>query len=132
MLINSKNQGRDSTLDPSYLSRKPRSTSTPSEDIAQLWEQIRQIRIELINLKNDYDTITEQINGIDEKVEQIETLINSLENKYSELNNLIQVQQQTINNLELRIEELENYEHMPISNSFIDDLEPYNSQEGEG
>lgn len=132
MLISSKNQGRDSTVDPSYLSRKPRPTSTPSEDIAQLWEQIRLIRIELINLKNDYDTITEQINGIDEKVEQIETLINSLENKYNELNNLIQAQQQAINNLELRIEELESYEYTSIPNSFIDDLEPYNSQEGEG
>lgn len=132
MLINSKNRGRDSTLDPSYLSRKPQPKSTPSEDIAQLWEQIRQIRVELINLKSDYDTITEQINDINEKVEQVETLINSLENKYNELNNLIQVQQQTINNLELRIEELESYEHIPIPNSFIDDLELYNSQEGAG
>lgn len=121
-VFNYKNQGRDATIDPAYLARI-KNIEDSSEDITQLKRKVAELQQEVQRLQNQYNVISEQL-------DQATGEINNLTNQLVELAN-------TINDLELQIAQLQAIidsidEFEPIDSDFINNLEPYNLQEGEG
>jgi len=50
MLINNKNNGRDTTVDPAYLAKRPKRISG-GDDISELYRLIEELRFELHNIE---------------------------------------------------------------------------------
>ena len=122
MLTNQRNQGRDSTLDPSYI-RNVKSVDSSSEIITQLQKDVAQLKINLQNLQNQYNSISIQL-------DQTTGQVNTLNSQINELNNTIFTLQSQIAELQQTIDDMDEY--TPIDSDFLNNLEPYNSQEGEG
>lgn len=122
MVINYKNQGRDSTLEPAYIKNYVSSEPEP-EDIEWLKQEIQKLKTRVTELETEKILIIEQINNLEENQEE-------LQNQITNLNEIINNLQLQINSLEAALAELDG--HRPIELSFIDALEPYNSQEGVG
>lgn len=121
MLINSRNEGRDSTLEPAYLTKRPKRES--GGDISELYRLIEELRTELHSVEEQCDGLENKINQTDTKVDELTEQISGLQSSIANL----QAQIDEINSVIAQIDD-----HQPIELSFIDALEPYNSQEGEG
>ena len=124
VLITDRNRGRDSTIDPYYLARKPQ----PSEGTPEyIQEEIDQLKYRVSELEHDYTILTQ-------KLENYESHMAELEVDIEELTGRIVVLEQTIADYNERISELEEQlsDWIPISTDFINSLPPYNLQEGAG
>lgn len=122
MLINNKNIGRDSTIEPAYI-RGTKPVDSSSEIITQLQKDVAQLKINLQNLQNQYNSISVQL-------DQTTGQVNTLTNQINELNITITMLQNQITELQQTIDDMDEY--TPIDSDFLNNLEPYNSQEGAG
>lgn len=123
MLINDKNQGKDSSIDPSYLARINTVEGSEQGEIEQLQREVAQLKIQLNNLQNKYDQAIEMI-------ERDEQLIQNLQIQINNLLSTIAALEQRINELQEIIDNMDQIE--PIDDDFINNLPPYNLQEGAG
>lgn len=121
-IFNEKNQGRDATVDPAYLAHL-KSSSSSSGEIEELQREVAQLQADVRRIQNQYNSISVQL-------DQTTGEVNSLSDQLEQMNQTITQLQSQINELSEIIESMDQYE--PIEDSFIDDLPPYNSQEGEG
>jgi cell division protein FtsB len=56
MLINKRNSGRDATIEPAYLARKPEEEG--EEDIEQLKRRVTALESEVATLNGQYDAVS--------------------------------------------------------------------------
>lgn len=121
MLIGDKTRGRDSMIDPYYLARD--RFASYDDEIQHLEEEINRLKIELAQHISDYERLSGQVDAQGEEINSLSTRISELEGQISEINLRIQ-------ELQDEIDSMDQYE--PIDSSFIDNLPPYNEQEGVG
>ena len=119
--FNYKNSGRDATVDPAYLAKL--RAQTDSMEIEELQREVAQLKIQVQALEEEKVVIIEKINELENDQEE-------LQNQIINLNNIIESLQQQISSLETTIAEMDG--HAPIELEFIDNLPPYNLQEGVG
>ena len=121
MLIAEKFHGRDATIDPYYLAEL--RNIAEDADIERIEREIAELRAELERQTQEYNQLVERVNTLEEADSEMKEQILILQGTISELRDLI-------DGLQAQIDSMDQFE--PISVDFINNLEPYNSQEGEG
>lgn len=117
------NQGRDATIEPAYLSRRIVTEEDPESEIAALRRRVVLLEQEVASLQTEYNTVSAELAQATENIESLTAQLNALSEEIATL-------QEQIAALQEAIAELDDFE--PIDNEYINNLPPYNEQEGVG
>lgn len=130
MLISDRNQGRDSTIDPSYLSLKPRTASVSGTVDEELVEQVNKNKKDIGKLVEDYNKLSQEEQLSKEKISELAAAVDSLFEDQEVQSKRITDNENAIAALQDQIGSLENLEPIPIN--IINELEFEGYEEGEG
>lgn len=106
MIISDKNRGRDSTLEPSYVSRRP--TTTSGSEIDE--ELIRQIK----KNTSDISILMSLYNQLSEEQQQSKEVQDALSEALNQLLETETIQNSRLNNIEDTLSNLDQMEPIPL------------------
>lgn len=117
------NQGHDATIEPAYLSKRIAVEEDPESEIAELRRRVVLLEEKVTSLQTEYNAVSAKLAQATEDIESLTTQLNALSEEIATL-------QEQITALQEAIAELDDFE--PVDNEYINNLPPYNEQEGVG